>query len=411
MKTAALYYDYDSAAPFSAGIVERRLLGGRAALILDRTIFYPEGGGQAADRGTINGAPLLDVQERDGEILHLADAGADLRPGPAVLVLDAARRRDFTVQHTAQHLLSGKLLSLAGAYTVSMHLGDEVCTIDVDAPELDAETLDGAEDAVIAAIEADAPVLIHLCPPEDAGAFPLRKKPPAGEEVIRVVEIAGSDFSPCCGTHLKSTGGIGMLRVLGAEKYKGMTRVSFIAGRRVLRDSRMLRHNGEAISRALKAPVAETARAVSALLEKAARLERQVRELSEKAARIRAETLLAGAGLSVGLPAKRSGGPGDGRGRLLARVFREEGLAEILDLGRAAQKLTQAALVFASEPEGKFAAFCAAKDVDLRPLLREKFESLGGRGGGGPGFFQGVFDSPESLILFMESLPDSTEAL
>ncbi|MDR1908772.1 MAG: alanyl-tRNA editing protein [Spirochaetaceae bacterium] len=408
MRTAALYYDYDSAAPFSAGIVERRLLGEQAALILDRTIFYPEGGGQAADRGTINGAPLLDVQEREGEILHLADAGADLRPGPAVLVLDAARRRDFTVQHTAQHLLSGTLLSLAGAHTVSMHLGDEVSTIDVEAPDLDAETLAAAEDAVIAAIEADAPVLIHLCPPEDAGAFPLRKKPPAGEEVIRVVEIAGSDFSPCCGTHLKSTGGIGMLRILGAEKYKGMTRVSFIAGRRVLRDSRMLRHNGEAISRALKAPLAETARAVSALLEKTARLERQVGALSEKAARIRAEALLAETGLAE---AGLSGRPGGGRGRLLVRVFREEGLAEILDLGRAAQKLTQAALVFASEPEGKFAAFCAAKDADLRLLLREKFEALGGRGGGGPGFFQGVFDSPERLTLFMESLADSTEAL
>ncbi|MDR2051990.1 MAG: hypothetical protein LBP80_01120 [Treponema sp.] len=126
-------------------------------------------------------------------------------------------------------------------------------------------------------------MIVHLCPPENIADFPLRKTPPRGEEVIRVVEIQGNDFSPCCGIHLKSTGRIGMLRVLGAEKYKGMTRVSFIAGRRVFQDSRVLRQNGEIISRALKVPVAETGKAALALIGRLGRLEKQVKEVEEAA--------------------------------------------------------------------------------------------------------------------------------
>jgi alanyl-tRNA synthetase len=408
MKTAARYYDYESDAPFAARIVEKRPFDGLCALLLDQTIFYPEGGGQGADAGTINGAALVDVREDGEEILHLVSPadGARLDPGPATLVLDARRRRDLTVQHTAQHLLSGTLLAMTGAYTVSMHLGEEICTIDVDTPELRAEALIAVEEAVAAVIERDAPVIIHLCPPEDVADFPLRKTPPQGESVIRVVEIAGSDFSPCCGTHVPSTGRIGMLRILGAEKYKGMTRVSFIAGRRTLRDSRLLRENAGIVSRALKVPVAETGNAVLALLERVARLEQQVKEYAENAARLRAESLIAEAGLAAAVIGNASGG-----GRVFGRSFKNESIAELLELGRAAQKLTPAVLVFASEPDRKFAAFCAVKSVDLRPLCKTLMEAQGGRGGGGPGFFQGLFGSARDLARFMESLPNSMEAL
>ncbi|MDR3173277.1 MAG: alanyl-tRNA editing protein, partial [Treponema sp.] len=208
MHTERLYYDYAAPEPFSAEIREIRPLGDQAALLLNKTIFYPEGGGQEADRGSVNGVPLLDVKEAPlaggmgEEILHIVsavDAGV-LKPGPASLVLDSRRRRDFTVQHSAQHLLSGTILRLTGKYTVSMRLGQEFNTIDVDAPELSAGMLTQAEDAAADAIEADAPVVIHFCPPEDITKFPLRKVPPQGEDVIRVVEIAGHDFSPCCGT-------------------------------------------------------------------------------------------------------------------------------------------------------------------------------------------------------------------
>ncbi|MDR3131361.1 MAG: alanyl-tRNA editing protein [Treponema sp.] len=389
----AAYYDYFSAEPFPSKIVEIRKAGDTAALILETTIFYPEGGGQGADRGTINGAPVLDVREEGGEILHFlaASDAARLSTGTAELVLDAARRRDFTLHHTAQHLLSGTILRLFGKPTASMRLGEEVCTIDVDTPELSAEALSAAEDAAADAVEADFPVIIHLCPPEKVEDFPLRKTPPRGADVIRVVEIQSCDFSPCCGTHLKSTGPIGVLKILDAEKYKGMTRIAFAAGRRAFRDYRLLRRNGELISKALKTPIQETGKAALALLERTGQLERRVKDLEEAAALARAEALL-----ETML--------GDaGAERICASVIAGADMAETLRIGRAAQKLSSAVIILGAEKESKFAAFCSAKGADLRPLLRERLEAAGGRGGGGASFFQGAFDSSESLTAFLES--------
>jgi alanyl-tRNA synthetase len=399
MKTERRYYEHTGSGAFQAEIRELRPWGDKTALILDKTIFYPEGGGQSADRGTINGVPLLDVQEEGEEILHIfsAEDGAKLRPGPGELVLDAVRRRDFTVHHTAQHLLSGTILRLTGFPTVSMHLGDEVCTIDVDVPAVPEETLITVEEAVQDAVEADAPVVIHLCPPENLGDFPLRKVPPQGEEVIRVVEIRGNDFSPCCGTHLDAAGHIGMLRILGAEKYKGKTRISFIAGRRVLRDSRLLRKNGDIASRALKVPVTETGQGVLAALDRMKELEKKVKTLEEESAAFKAAALLQKAGL---LP-----GDNSGEGALVVESFPETGLNEVLAIGRAAQKLTGALIVLAAEGECKFAAFCSDKKARLPSILKDPMEAQGGHGGGGPSFFQGVFPGLRELKLFLAALP------
>jgi alanyl-tRNA synthetase len=415
MKTERVYYDYFTAAPCQANILELRSVEDKAdatlveatkvAVILDKTIFYPEGGGQGADRGSINGVSLVDVQEcsteRGEEILHLVNA-ADavlLSPGPAELLLDTKRRRDLTVCHSAQHLLSGTILRLTGKYTVSMHLGEETCTIDVDTAgnpvELSAETLIKVEEAVADAIEEDHPVIIHLCPPEDVTSFPLRKKIPQGEEVIRVVEIEGNDFSPCCGTHCKSTGQIGMLRILGAEKYKGMTRVTFIAGRRCLRDSRLLRQNADLISRGLKVPVNETGRAVQALLDKTAKLERDIKGFEEAAAETKAEALLSKISAT-------------GAGTVLIETYADAGIEEVLRIGRAAQKKTAAILVLASTADKKFAGFCSVKTTDIRPLLKDTMEKRGGKGGGGPGFFQGLFDSAEALTAFLADVKAAT---
>ncbi|GHV86886.1 alanyl-tRNA editing protein [Spirochaetia bacterium] len=404
MQTERVYYDYFSADVYRANIREIRPMEDSVAVILDKTIFYPEGGGQGADRGSINGVPLLDVQERPStipgekgeEILHLVNAAdaVTLSPGPAELLLDAKRRRDLTVCHTAQHLLSGTILRLTGKFTVSMHLGEETCTIDVDTAELSAETLIKVEEAAADAIEEDHPVIIHLCPPEDVTSFPLRKKIPQGEEVIRVVEIGATDFSPCCGTHCKSTGQIGMLRILGAEKYKGMTRVTFIAGRRCLNDSRLLRQNGDLISRSLKVPVNETGKAVQALLEKTAKLERDLKGFEEAAAETRAEALLS----------KIGGGGNDAAGTVLVETYPDAGIEEVLRIGRAAQKKTAAILVLASAADKKFAGFCSVKTTDIRPLLKDAMEAHQGKGGGGPGFFQGLFDSADALAAFLADL-------
>jgi alanyl-tRNA synthetase len=418
MQTEKLYYNtpligslkveiteiipYGESPPAKAG-------GGACAVVLDRTIFYPEGGGQNADRGTINGIALLDVQEKGGRILHILPADGGLVPGPAELVLDTRRRRDLTVQHTAQHLLSGTLLRLSGNPTLSMHLGDETCTIDIDSLDIPETLLLEAEDAAALVIEEDHPVIIHLCPPEDIASFPLRKVPPQGEEIIRVVEIEGNDFSPCCGTHLKSAGRIGILRVLGAEKYKGMTRVSFIAGRRVFEDSRALRQNAGIISRALKVPVGETGKAALALIDRLAEAEKQIKKLEESAARSTAKNLLYRARLlniedKDGEEMEQTGTAPE-KLKIVSINYSDAEMEDMLRTGRAAQRLTPAVLVFFSSFLLKFAAFCSAKDADIRPLFKDKMEAYGGRGGGSASFFQGLFSSAEELDAFLASLP------
>jgi alanyl-tRNA synthetase len=393
MQTERIYYMVTDGEARLAEIREIRPFKDKAAILLDKTIFYPEGGGQGSDRGRINGAALLDVLEKDDEILHLVSAedGACLSAGPAELVLDAGRRRDLTIHHTAQHLLSGTILRLTGKPTVSMHLGDEVCTIDVDTPDFSEETAVMVEEAMADAIEQNQPVILHQCPPENLADFPLRKVPPQGEAVIRVVEIQGHDFSPCCGTHLQSTGPIGMLRILGAEKYKGMMRISFIAGRRALRDSRVLRQNGNVISHALKVPVLETGKGVLALLEKTNNLERLLKVREEEAAQYKAEALV------------RAKGSVSGPETLLTAAIPDAAIEEVLRIGRAAQKLTGAVILLAAPKDSKFAAFCSIKGKDIRELLREPMEAWGGKGGGGPSFFQGLFPSEKALTAFMDA--------
>jgi len=386
MATIKRFYFEPELERANANIVSIQTGGGRQALVLDSTIFYPEGGGQPCDRGTINGVAVIDVQEKDGLVNHYTEA-AELKPGPAELILDAGRRRDFSTQHTAQHLLSATFLRLLGAPTVSMHLGDEYCSIDVDIAELSALDLETVEEAVCDIIENDYPTVVHLCPPENIEDFPLRKKPPVGESIIRVLEIDGYDYSPCAGTHLPSTSRIGILRILGAEKYKGMNRVSFIAGRRVLHDSRTIRAAAERATQMLKLPVARVDEGVKALIEKCAGLERSLLNAREALAQYEAERLVARGG------------------RLILECYGDRNMDEALRVGRAAQKQSDAIIVMASAAERKAAILCARTDFDLRPLAKPLLESTRGKGGGGPSFFQAAFDSKSDLDAFLAAAP------
>ena len=395
MRTEKAYYDVPIKKEYAAEILEIRPVNAAiAAIILDRTIFYPEGGGQSSDRGNINGIALLHVEEKDGEILHIiqAEDANTLTKGSAALWLDTKRRRDLTVQHTGQHLLSATILKIAEGHTVSMHIGEETCTIDIKAKELSKEMLYSIEENIFSAIEENLPVITHLCPPENIENFPLRRKPSKTAEEMRVVEIAGKDFSACCGTHLESTGQIGILRILGTEKYKGMFRLYFIAGRRVLENSRLLHRNAGIVSQTLKAPVSETGSAAVAFLEKTQNTERLLKEVEEENALFKARELL-----------RETGTP-------LVISLQNADINAMLRIGRTAQKLTDEIILLASPKDNKFAAFCRLPDVDLRMSIKETMETHGGKGGGSATFFQGAFPSSKAMTDFLEAFAVSVNA-
>jgi len=248
--TQKLYWDDPFATAFEAQ-ARVSTFQGRPSLVLDRTLFYPEAGGQLADRGTLvvasnEGATeiaIVDVQVDDaGVIHHLRDEAAPaLVPfagvEPVRGEIERARRRDHMAQHTSQHMLSRALLDMAKAATVSARLGATSCTIDIDVPQVDEGALARAEDLVNAVIRDDVTVRQLFPTDEELASLTLRRAPKVSKG-IRVIEVENFDVTPCGGTHCTRTGQIGVVRVVGVERYKGKIRVSFHAGARALADMR-----------------------------------------------------------------------------------------------------------------------------------------------------------------------------
>src|SRR5438067_13803998 len=217
---------------FSARLVSLTNVEGRPAAVLDRTAFYPEGGGQPADRGTLAGAAVVDVQEKDGAVLHVLDRA--LPPGEVEGVVDWQRRFDHMQQHHGQHLLSAAFERVLEAPTTSFHLGERTCTIDLDCSisRLGEPALRSAEAAANETVWRDLPVVARDFGPEERSRLPLRKEPVKGD---RVVLVEGVDASPCGGTHPSRTGEVGAIAVLGAQKWgAGKARVEFVCGSRVV---------------------------------------------------------------------------------------------------------------------------------------------------------------------------------
>src|SRR5438132_1455367 len=198
---------------FSARVVSLADLGGRPAAVLDRSAFYPEGGGQPGDRGSLSGAAVLDVQERDGVVLHVLDR--PVGPGEVEGMVDWQRRFDHMQQHHGQHLLSAAFERVHGAPTTSFHLGERTCTIDLDCSisRLDEAALRSAEAAANETVWRDLPVVARDFGPEERSRLPLRKEPVKGD---RVVLVEGVDASPCGGTHPSRTGEVGAVALIGA---------------------------------------------------------------------------------------------------------------------------------------------------------------------------------------------------
>ena len=239
--TERLYYADAYLRSFEARVVDRLEVNGQPAIILDRTAFYPEGGGQPSDRGMLNRVAVVDVQTRetDDEVLHILSA-----PLPEETVtgaVDAARRFDLMQQHTGQHILSQAFIHTANAETVSFHLNPDpdegALTIDLNKAALTSAEVDRAEDFANSIVYENRPVVARFVNDEELQSLPLRK-PPKVDKAIRIVEIQGFDWSACGGTHVSRTGEVGLIKIVKAEKRGTETRIEFRCGRRALIDYR-----------------------------------------------------------------------------------------------------------------------------------------------------------------------------
>jgi alanyl-tRNA synthetase len=369
-------------------------------LELEATIFYPEGGGQSCDLGTVAGPAGEDevavtaVTEAGGRIFHALAGPLAAGAGDRVLMrVDRERRLDYSQAHSGQHLLSSTFMRLMGAATVSVHLGRERCLIDFDVPAITEGDLAEAEDLVERIVADDYPIRVHSCPPEDLDSFPLRKRPPAGEEVVRVVEIDGIDFTPCCGTHLSSTGKLRLVRILGTEKYKGMTRLYFVAGSRAAADYRSVSRIAREAARALGTSVAELPEAAAREAERRKGLELAVGALERERASAEAATA----------PEARASESGDSRGepRLAIRRY-EDRSADSLILSAKAFAAVGLDALLASLPDLTVQVLSPRAQARLGERLKPYLALAGGKGGGGPASFRAVFPDAASLSAFME---------
>jgi alanyl-tRNA synthetase len=229
--TKRLYHDDAFVRDFEATVAAVTTYKEHPAIVLDATAFYPEAGGQLGDRGKLGSATVLDTQETDdGTIVHLVDQSIDV--GTRVRgELDWARRRQHMAQHTAQHLLSGTLLDRAQAPTASARLGETALTIDVTRDRIPDADLAAAEDLANDLVDDDLPIRAWFPDAGELASLKLRRDPKVTAD-IRVVAIGDFDFSPCGGTHAARTSQLGTIRITNTERYKGMTRVTFAAGRR-----------------------------------------------------------------------------------------------------------------------------------------------------------------------------------
>ncbi len=243
MITECLYFVDAYLTRFSARVVARAERGGRPAVALDQSAFYPEGGGQPHDAGALNDVPVRDVQVEDGVVWHMLEHPLE---GDAVEgAIDWPRRFDHMQQHHGQHLLSAAFERLYGLRTISFHLGGASSTIDLAGAALTADQATAAEELANQVIWEDRPVLARFVTAEELAALPLRK-PPAVEGAIRVVSVPDFDHSACGGTHPRATGGVGLLHIRRWERRASSSsgqggsavRVEFLCGGRALRDLR-----------------------------------------------------------------------------------------------------------------------------------------------------------------------------
>lgn len=235
MATRKLFYEDPYLRAFTARIISQNTTPAGVEVVLDQTAFFPTGGGQPCDLGTLNEIPVLDVLSRNDQVVHLLPE--PLPDGAVIGRLDWERRFDFMQQHAGQHILSQVFKTLYDGETVSFHLTPDNLTVDIALPALSPEDLARAEDMANEIIWANLPILARFVSEEELSLLSLRK-PLKVTENIRIVSIGNFDHSPCGGTHPKHSSEIGMLKIRRTEKIRGITRVEFLCGFRALRDYR-----------------------------------------------------------------------------------------------------------------------------------------------------------------------------
>ncbi|HKE82763.1 MAG TPA: DHHA1 domain-containing protein [Vicinamibacterales bacterium] len=374
--TERIYYGEPARRTFDAVVTRALEYGGRPAVHLDRTAFYPTSGGQPFDTGRLGDVNVVEAVDEDEGVVHVLSA--PIAEGAAVHGdIDWPRRFDHMQQHTGQHVLSAAFDRLFDNRTTSFHMGADSATIDL-AREMTAVEVERAADEANRVVWEDRPVSIRMVSAEEAATLPLRKEP-ARSGPLRLIEIADFDLSACGGTHVARTGEIGIIAVSAVERFRGGSRLTFLCGGRVLRAFRLQRDALAGSVRHLSVLPHELPAAIERMQHEHKQARKDLARLQQQLAVHEASRLLTHArdvnGVRVVVEAL------DG--------WDAVGLRAIAS-GLTAHERVATALFTSTAPIAATIARSSDVSLDANALLRAMMATFGGRGGGKPDFAQGA---------------------
>jgi len=373
MSTEKLYWSDSYLKNFEATIKSVENKEKISEVILDRTAFYPTSGGQMHDTGQMDGKEVFHVVERDGEIVHMVRG--EFKTGQKITGnLDWSRRFDFMQQHTGFHILAQAFLLIAKAETLSSHLGEQVSTIDLGIESISQQVLVEVEELANRIIYENKEVKAFICNPQKLKTLNLRKMPEA-EENIRLIDIDGFDLDPCGGTHTKSTGEVGLVKVLSSEKIRGNLRYEFTAGNRAFTD---YARKTEIISQL----GSELTTGQEDFLESIQKIKAELRQ-SEKQCRAQSEKILAELSVKMIQDAPNAV---DG---IIAKVIDDMDWGQVRKLAFSVLNKSGASVIFAQKnPDVRLLAATKKTDINLRELVPEITGIINGKGGGKQDFIE-----------------------
>ncbi len=365
--TEKLYYQDAYATKFTAKVLECTEREKHWTVILDRTLFYPEGGGQPADIGILGGVRVLDVHERGEDIAHTTDQplpiGAEVEGE-----IDWERRFDLMQNHSGEHILSGVICGKYGCDNVGFHMGKDSITIDLNT-KIPAEDLPWLEEKANEAIWKNTPVGIRYPAAEELARLEYRsKKELTGQ--VRIVNVGEYDCCACCGTHVKLAGEIGQIKIIGVQNYKGGTRLELLCGKRALRDFRRKNDVVTETGRMLSIPVEKVDDAVKNLLAERDALVQSLNRLKWSYFALKAEQM-----------------PAETENILFfGEDWSSKDLTHFADL--LLKRGAKRAVVFSKAGEG-YAFVLLSAEKDARAYAVAMKERFGCKGGGKPDAVQG----------------------
>ena len=376
METEKLYYQDPYLTAFTARVLSCEKSKSGWAVVLDRTAFYPEGGGQPADHGTLGAVRVTDVHETKGVIFHTCDSPVEIATQVAGAV-DWPRRFDHMQQHSGEHILSGLLCSLYHCDNVGFHLGADTVTIDYNA-ELTWEQVMAAEKAANEVIWQDTPVDITFPAPDALARLNYRsKKALTGQ--VRIVAFPGADCCACCGTHVRRAGEVGIIKILSCQKFREGVRLEILCGSRAYRYLSQVYDQDRAVAQLLSVKPQDTLAAAERQAEELAAAKQRMTELEDQLFSLRAQALTDRGDLL-----------------LLEPPTRPDGARKLADA--AAKASGGLAAVFAGAESSSVYALVQADGADISPLVKRLNAALSGRGGGRNGFAQGSVQADRTAI-------------